>query len=112
MGLSVAIAGERGWLLPVVFQDLIARRGQFGTILLKAGENGEVALIDHGTAVALNVADTGLLLLRRAAALRLHRWAIAPVETDIDNRVIASKNLDIVFLHCDRGEFRSRIARG
>jgi hypothetical protein len=61
-------------LLPVVFQHLIAGFGQFRTILLKAGQNGEITLIYHGTAVALYVARTSCLLLRSAAALLLgHR---------------------------------------
>jgi len=62
-------------LLPVIFQHLIARRGQLGAILLQASEDGEVALIDHGAAVALNVAGASLLLLRRAAALLLGNGA-------------------------------------
>jgi hypothetical protein len=58
-------------LLPVVFQNLIAGPGQFGPILLQARQNDEVALIDQRTAVALNVARTRRLFLRRTAALRL-----------------------------------------
>ena len=58
-------------LLPVVFQHLITGRGQLGTILLKARQNGEVALIYHRAAEALNIARTSCLLLRRAAALLL-----------------------------------------
>ena len=58
-------------LLAVVFQHLIAGLGQLGTVLLQAGQNGEVALIDDRTAEALNVARTGRLLFRRAAALLL-----------------------------------------
>jgi hypothetical protein len=58
-------------LLPVVFEHLIAGCGQLGTMFLKAGQNGEVALIDHRAAEALNVARTGRLFLRRAAALLL-----------------------------------------
>jgi hypothetical protein len=58
-------------LLPMVFQHLITSLGYFGTMLLKAGQNGEIALIDHRAAVALNVARTSRLLLRRAAALLL-----------------------------------------
>src|SRR5207302_4486468 len=58
-------------LLPVVFQHLIAGRGQLGTMFLKAGQNGEVALLDHRAAEALNVARTSRLFLRRAAALLL-----------------------------------------
>ena len=55
-------------LLPVAFQHLIAGSSQFGTMLLKTRQNGEIALIDHRTAVALNVARTRRLLLRCAAA--------------------------------------------
>ena len=58
-------------LLSVVFQHLIAGSGQLGTILLKASQNGEITLIDHRTAKALNVARASRLLLRRAAALLL-----------------------------------------
>jgi hypothetical protein len=59
----------RGGLLAVVFQYLFAGCGQSGTILLKTGQNGEIALIDYRAAEALNVARTSLLLLRRATAL-------------------------------------------
>jgi hypothetical protein len=55
-------------LLSVVLQHLIAGLGYLGAILLQASQNGEIALIDHRTAVALNVTRTGCLLLRRAAA--------------------------------------------
>ena len=58
-------------LLPVVLQHLVAGFTQLGTILLQAGQNGEIALIDHGAAKTLNVAGTSLLLLRGAAALLL-----------------------------------------
>jgi len=70
-GPATAIAGGERCLLPVVFQHLIAGRGQLGTMLLKAGQNGEIALIDHRAAEALNVARTSRLFLRRAAALLL-----------------------------------------
>src|ERR1700722_8774615 len=53
-------------LLPVASQHLIAGSADLGAILLKAGQNAEVALIYHRTAVALHIAGTGLLLLRRA----------------------------------------------
>ena len=62
-----------GWavLLPVVSQHQIAGLGQFGTMLLKASEDGEVALIHHQAAIALDIARASLLLFRRAAALLL-----------------------------------------
>ena len=109
-GLQRRHRRKRALLLAVVFQHLIAGLGQFGTVLLKARQNGEIALIDHRTAEALNVARTGLLLLRRAAALLAA--AMAPVETDSDNRMSARKNLRIVFLHSDGREFQPRIAHG
>jgi len=58
-------------LLPVAFQHLIAGDADLGAILLQAGKDGEVALIDHGPAVSLNVAGARLLLFRRTAALLL-----------------------------------------
>ena len=39
----------------MVFQDQIAGGGQLGTVLLKTSQNGEIALVDNGTAKALNV---------------------------------------------------------
>jgi hypothetical protein len=56
-------------LLPLVSQYLIAGSADLGAMLLKAGQDTEVALIYHRTAVALNVAGTGLLLIRRAALI-------------------------------------------
>src|ERR1700704_5126132 len=58
-------------LLSVILQHLIACRAQFGPMLLEAGQNGEITLIDHRAAEALNVARARPLLLRRAAALLL-----------------------------------------
>ncbi len=55
----------------MVFQHLIAGFGQLGTIFLEAGQNGEIALIDYRAAEALDIARTGLLLLRGATARRL-----------------------------------------
>jgi hypothetical protein len=71
MGLKQRLPDASALLLAVVFQHLIAGQGQPGTVFLKTRQNGEIALIDHRTAEALNVARAGLLLLRRAAALRL-----------------------------------------
>jgi hypothetical protein len=58
-------------LLAVASQDLIARLAQLRTDSLKTGQDGEIALIDHLAAVALNVARTSRLLLRSAASLLL-----------------------------------------
>jgi hypothetical protein len=69
--LSQRLPNARTALLPVGLQHLIAGRADLGAILLEASEDGEVALIDHCAAVALNVAGAGLLFLRRAAALLL-----------------------------------------
>ncbi len=86
----------------MVFQHLIAGLADLGTILLKAGQNDQVTLVHHCTAVTLNVARASLLLLRCAAAL----LGNGPVETDSDNRVSAKKNLRIVFLHSNGREFQ------
>jgi hypothetical protein len=51
----------------VVSQHLITGSADLGAILLKAGENTEVALTYHCTAMALHVTRTGLLLVGRAA---------------------------------------------
>jgi hypothetical protein len=58
-------------LLLVVFQHLGASDTQLGTIFLKASQDCEIALIDDGTAELLDIAVASLLLLGRAAALRL-----------------------------------------
>src|SRR3954452_10289544 len=70
-GLARRLPDQRAVLLAVLLEHLVTGHAQFGTMLLKAGQNGEIALIDHGTAVALDIARTGRLLLRGAAALRL-----------------------------------------
>src|ERR1700686_3225042 len=70
-GLQRRLPDARAVLLPVVSQHLIAGPGQLGTILLKASQNREIALIDHRAAKALDVARASPLLLRRAAALLL-----------------------------------------
>src|ERR1700736_1200289 len=57
-------------LLSVGLQHRIACGRNLGTILLQARQNGEVTLINDRAAEALHVARTGLLLLRRALALR------------------------------------------
>jgi hypothetical protein len=59
---------ERG-LLPVVLQHLIAGRRDLGAILLQAGQDGEITLIDHRTTEALHVTGASLLLIRCSAAL-------------------------------------------
>ena len=69
-----AAAAIIGWgcvLLPVGSQHQIAGLGQFGTMLLKASQDSEVALIHHQSAVALDVARASLLLFRCTATLLL-----------------------------------------
>ena len=65
--------GAKRRLLAVVLQHLIAGRRNLRAVLLQAGENHEVALVDDAAAVALNVAVAGGLLFRRAAARGLRR---------------------------------------
>jgi hypothetical protein len=66
-GLQRRLSDVSAVLLPVVSQHLIAGSADLGAILLKAGENTEVALTYHCTAMALHVTRTGLLLVGRAA---------------------------------------------
>jgi hypothetical protein len=94
----------------VVFQDLVAGRRQLRTVLLQAGEDREIALVDHLAAVALNVAVARGLFLRRATALLL-LWAKEPVETVSDNKVSARRDLRIVILHFD-GRIPTRTSHG
>src|SRR6476469_9588831 len=58
-------------LLAVVLENLVAGRADLGAIFLEARQDGEVALVDDRAAVLLDVAGTGLLLVRRSAALLL-----------------------------------------
>src|ERR1700732_3834 len=59
----------RGRLLAVAHQDLVAGMGQLRTILLKAGQNGQVVLIHDGATIFLDIVSAGLLLLGGAATL-------------------------------------------
>ena len=77
------------------------------TILLQAGQNGEIALIDHRTAVALDVARTGPCSSGVPLRCGCCCWAKARPGTDSDNRVSARKNFRIVFLHSDAQRFQS-----
>jgi hypothetical protein len=58
-----------GGLLTVVSQHLAAGFGQLRTILLKAGQDGEVTLVHYRAAETRDVARARLLLIRRAATL-------------------------------------------
>src|SRR5882757_3599018 len=71
IGPMQRLTGVTCRLLPVVLEHLIAGRGDLGTILLQARQNGEIALVDDRTAETLHVAGTCLLLVRRSAALLL-----------------------------------------
>jgi hypothetical protein len=66
-GLPRRLPDVNAVLLPVVSEHLIAGPADLGAMLLKAGENTEVALIYHCTAMALHIAGAGLLLVRSAA---------------------------------------------
>ena len=60
-------------LLAVVLENLVAGRADLGPIFLEARQDGEIALIDDRTTVLLDVAGTGLLLVRCSATLLLLR---------------------------------------
>src|SRR6266702_7261458 len=70
-GSFSAINWASAGLLAVILQHLFAGGADLGTILLQAGENGEIALVDYRAAEPLHVAGTSLLLFGRAAALLL-----------------------------------------
>jgi hypothetical protein len=57
-------------LLAVVLEHLGAGLRKLLPILLQAGEDGEVALIDHGATMPLHVTGASLLLVRVAPMLR------------------------------------------
>jgi hypothetical protein len=55
----------------VINQHLVAVRAYLWTVLLKARQNDEIALIHQRAAKLLNVAGAGFLLLVRATVLTL-----------------------------------------
>src|SRR5882724_8976531 len=55
---SAELTDESRGLLPVVLENLVAGRTYLGTMFLEAGQDGEIALVDHRTAVLLDVAGT------------------------------------------------------
>ncbi|MDE5462541.1 hypothetical protein GWG67_17975 [Bradyrhizobium sp. CSS354] len=61
--------GQWPSLLVVVLQDLVAGLRNLGPVLLEAGQDGEIALVDDRTAELLHIARAGLLLGVRAAPL-------------------------------------------
>src|SRR5262245_62169741 len=69
--LSGPFATRQGQcLLSVTLEHLVAGSADLGAVLLQAGQDDEIALIDHRTAMALHVARAGLLVVG-GAALRL-----------------------------------------
>jgi hypothetical protein len=56
-------------LLPVLDEYFVARRCQLFAILLEAGQNSKVALVDYLTTVARDITTTRFLLLLSAAML-------------------------------------------
>ena len=54
-------------LLVVALQDLVALLRDLGPVLLEAGQDGEIALVDDRTAELLHIARAGLLLGLRTA---------------------------------------------
>src|SRR4029453_8415390 len=65
-----ALSGAGRALLAVVLENLVAGRADLRAVFLEAGQDGEIALVNHRTAELLHVAVTGLLLLRCSAP----RW--------------------------------------
>src|SRR3954466_6970940 len=54
-GFSTWANGRERGLLPVVLQNLVAGRADLGTMFLGAGQEGEIALVDHRTAELLDI---------------------------------------------------------
>jgi hypothetical protein len=54
----------------MIRKNLSTRRGEFFPMLLEAGQHSEIALIQYRTAVPLNVAGAGTLLLFGSTVLR------------------------------------------
>jgi hypothetical protein len=65
------LGSSKADLLPVINQHLVAVRAYLWTVLLKARQNNEIALIHQRAAKLLNVAGAGFLLLIRATVLAL-----------------------------------------
>ncbi|BAC48265.1 bll3000 [Bradyrhizobium diazoefficiens USDA 110] len=68
-GPGAALVGQWPSLLVVVLQNLVAGLRDLGPVLLQAGQDGEIALIDDRTAELLHIARAGLLLGVRATPL-------------------------------------------
>ena len=68
-GLSTRLKDVSRALLAVVLENLVAGRADLRPVFLEARQDGEVALVDDRTAVFLDVAGAGLLLVRRSAPL-------------------------------------------
>lgn len=90
----------------MALQHLLTGGADLAAILLQAGENGEIALIDDGAAVTLHVTRAGLLLIGCTAPCCC--WATALDASGIDNRASAKRNLRIVFLHFRQQKICSR----
>jgi hypothetical protein len=71
--VSAGLFARKSRLLAVVLQHLVAGRRDLRAVLLQAGENREITLIDDRATVALDVTVAGGLFLRRATARRLRR---------------------------------------
>jgi hypothetical protein len=65
-----AMKSRNGGLLAVVGQNLVAGRRDLGAVLLKAGENDEIALIHYSSAIAGNIFRAGFLFLWSSTSLR------------------------------------------
>ena len=97
--LRGAAGRSAGSLLPVVLQHLVAGRRYLRAVLLEAGEDREIALVDHLAAVLLHVAGACRLLCRGAAPLLLGEGS---GRGDGERQqVSARRDLRIVILHFD-----------
>ena len=60
-------------LLAVSLKHRVAGRADLGAVLLQAGQDDEITLIDHGATMALHVTGASLLLVGVAPMLRKGR---------------------------------------
>ena len=94
----------------MILQHLIAGLGDLRAVLLQAGQDREVTLIDHLAAEVLDIARAGRLLF--GVPLRPCTWASALPETGIASSESARKNLFILFLFVTAENPHPRIAQG
>src|SRR6266850_2458135 len=111
-GFSARVNGRERGLLAVALEDLVAGGADLGTMFLQTRQDGEIALVDHRTAELLHIAGTGLLFLRRSAALLLGEGSgrsrdrqQGECEEKFAHRIPSFRQQEILFLDLRRNGF-------